>query len=844
MTKQCLHCFNSLRENEIDFCCLGCKTAYKMIAEMGFGNYYEMRDISLETLKIKPLDEEEFQDKIIDISEFVQEKDGVKSALLMVHGLHCGACVWLIENILKKQKNVINARINLSRKTLFLSWNGSLEDGNNLVKIIYKIGYKLLPFDSEILNDEEEKYNNSILRALAVAGFGAGNVMLFSFSLWFSDILQMGEKTRALLHFFSLLIAVPVIIYSVRPFIISAYKAIKSGFPNMDLAISIAIFLTTITSLIQTFNNAEHVYFDSAVMLIFFLLIGRYLDLKVRKKAFNIATEFSLLLTGYARIEEKGIIRTLPIKKITQGMILIVSAGEKIVADGVVIFGDSEIDSSIIDGETIPKKITKNSSVFAGSINISTPIRILVSKDYNESLIANIISLCEKIENSKNSYVKLSDNLAKFYLPAVHILAFATFLFWFDSGWQQALTIATTVLIITCPCALALAVPIVQTIAVSLLIKNGILVKSGNAIEILRKIKIIVFDKTGTLTKGKPDFISVLCLNKNKILLDEDKKNYLKIASSLAQNSSHPISKAIVRAYDFGKKEFVKFDEVKEEKGFGLEAKLGELNFRIGRKNFCKINSEFPVLENKNYLKSFAKFGDEELVFLFQDTIKDDAKIVINSLKEMKITPILLSGDGQENVENVAKILGIKEYYFEKTPIEKVEILEKIKAQNQQFSIRLSKIRFCKKFIGSSFFGDAVDKDIHEESKNEIITKFEAKDRICNSLIMVGDGINDAPSLAISDVSISFSEASDISQNIADIVISGNKLEPLLKLIKISKKAIKLMKQNLGLALIYNLIAISFAVLGHVTPLVAAFSMSFSSLIVLLNSLRISKPKS
>lgn len=793
MTKQCLHCFNSLKEDEIDFCCLGCKTAYEMIAEMGFKNYYEIRDITLETLKIKPLDEKEFQDKIVDISEFAQEKDGIKSVLLMVHGLHCGACVWLIENILKKQKNVINARINLSRKTLSLSWNGSFEDGNNLIKTIYKIGYKLLPFDSEILNDEEEKYNNSILKALAVAGFGAGNVMLFSFSLWFSDILQMGEKTRALLHFFSLLIAVPVIIYSIRPFVISAYKAFKSGFPNMDLAISIAIFLTTITSLIQTFNNAEHVYFDSAVMLIFFLLIGRYLDLKVRKRAFNIATEFSILLTGFAKIEEKGIIRTLPIKKITKGMVLIVSAGEKIVADGMVIFGDSEIDSSIIDGETMPKKISKNSEVYAGSINISTPIRILVTKDYSDSLISNIISLCEKIENSKNSYVKLSDNLAKFYLPAVHILAFATFIFWFDSGWQHALTIATTVLIITCPCALALAVPIVQTIAVSLLIKNGILVKSGNAIEILRKIKIIVFDKTGTLTKGKPDFIDVLPINGDKILSNEDKTNYLRIASSLAQNSSHPISKAIVKSYDNNEKPII-FDEIREEKGFGLEAKLGEVNFKIGRKSFCEIFSK-SKLQNKNYLKSFAKFGDEELVFLFQDTIKDDAKIVIESLKEMKITPILLSGDEQENVENIAQILGIKEYYFKQTPISKVEFLEKIKEKNQQF-------------------------------------------------IMVGDGINDAPSLAISDVSISFSEASDISQNIADIVVSSNKLEPLLKLIKISKKAIKLMKQNLFIALIYNAIAISFAVLGYVTPLVAAFSMSFSSLVVLLNSLRISKLKS
>ncbi len=776
MIKSCLHCGEDTKKITEDFCCLGCSTAYKIINKLGFENYYKLREINFASGKIKP----EAID-IPDISEFVlTEKDGANSISLMVQGMHCAACVWLIESILKKQENVIAARINLSKKTLFLRFSGDKKTGNDLVKLIHEIGYKLLPFDEEVLNSAEKKYNDSILRALAVAGFGAGNIMLFSLSLWFSDTLEMGVNTRNLLHFFSSLIALPVIIFSARPFFSSAWKSIKQGYPNMDLAISIAIFLACVVSLLETFRSASHVYFDSAVMLIFFLLIGRYLDVKARKKAFAVATEFTMLAASFGRVEEDSKMKILPSRQLLEDMILVVAAGEKIAADGIVIEGESEVDTSLITGESLPKKIIKNSEVFAGTINLAQPLKIRITKSPQHSLLAEIIHLSEEAEVKKNHYIRIADYLSKFYTPAVHLIAFATFLFWFKNGWEVALMNATAVLIITCPCALALAVPIVQTIVISNFIKKGILVKSGEALEKLRETDVIVFDKTGSLTIGAPKLV--------KIIAPQSQIDYVKLAASLTKNSRHPIAQAISASYGGELFEL----QVEENQGLGLAAKFENKILRLGRKEFCGVKSDFG--NEENLLSCFMKFGEEEIIFLFSDEIKMDAKAVIEKLRSDNKKIILLSGDSENVVKDVAQKLAISEFYFSQTPVSKVQFLEKLKAENKKF-------------------------------------------------VMIGDGLNDAPALALSHVSISFSRASDIAQNIADVVIQGEKLMPIIDLFSSSKKALSLMKQNLLIALVYNLVAVPYAIAGHVVPLIAAIAMSSSSLLVLFNSLRMNSKK-
>lgn len=794
MIKACLHCGNDTQNLQEEFCCLGCNSAYKIINKLGFKNYYNLRKIDPKERKLKPEEEDK-----IDLKEFISdEKNGSFSISLMVQGIHCAACVWLIESILKKQENVVKARVNLSRKSLFLQWQGDKEDGNKIAKIICDIGYKLLPFDEDLIRTEEKKYDDTIIKSLAVAGFGAGNIMFFSIILWIYGVENIGVSTKNLLHFFSAVIAIPVIIYSSRVFFSSALKSLKAGYPNMDLAISIAISLASIVSLLESFRKQEYVYFDSAVMLVFFLLIGRYLDMKARKKAFSIASEFTMLAASFGRVEEGGKNRILPVKEIKKDMILIVAAGEKIAADGIVIDGESEVDASLINGEVLPKRVAPDSQVFAAMINLDAPLRIKVTKTAQNSLISEIIRLSEELESKKGRYVGIADKLAKFYLPAVHVAAFSTFILWcfyLQDGWESALMKATAVLIITCPCALALAIPIVQTIAISEFIKKGILVKSGEALEKLREIDVVIFDKTGSLTVGKPKLVEVFLLKNNqRISLNEEQKDlYLKLAASLSAKSKHPISVAITKSYAGQLIDL----QIEENKGLGLKSSYQNKVIKLGRKSFCEVENDvkFDNLEDENLLISFMKFGEDELIFSFSDQIKEDAELVVSALKNMGKELILLSGDIEKNVRIVAQKTGISKYYFEQTPLTKVEFLQNLKSQNHK-------------------------------------------------ILMIGDGLNDAPSLAVADVSMSFSDGADISQNIADIVIQGYKLNPVIEVINSSQKAIALMKQNLSIALIYNLIALPFAASGFVVPLVAAFAMSSSSILVLLNSLRMSGFKS
>ncbi len=785
MVKFCKHCQEINLDPKDDFCCIGCKSAFNIINGFGLSQYYLQRIISSSVKKLKPEEE-----KLADIDEFIQEKNGIFSVLASIQGMHCAACVWLIESILKKQKNVTKARINLSKKTLLLEFAGDDKKyANELVNIIHKIGYKILPLDQQILNREEKKYDDSIIKSLAIAGFGMGNIMLFSLIFWLYPSGDIGENTKNLMQFFSSLIALPVIIFSSRPFFSSAIKSIKVGFPNMDLAISVAIFLACLVSFLETFRNASHIYFDSAVMLIFFLLIGRYLDAKARRKAFNIAAEFSLLAASFGRVIEQNEVKIIPSKKLKEGMILLVAAGEKIAADGIVIDGESNVDFAIINGESIPKKIMLGSNVFGGTINLESPLKIKITKTPENSLLAEIISLSEEVENQKNSYVRIADKLAKIYLPAVHILAIATFFYWLKNGWEIAMMNATAVLIITCPCALALAVPIVQTILISNFIKKGVLVKSGEALEKLDQIDNIIFDKTGSLTIGEIKFSEIHKIEngQKKALQESEKKFILKLIVSVAQNSKHPISQAICQEFN-GEFLTLKTEEIA---GFGLVSEFENKPIKLGKAQFCETQK---FQNDDRLMQTFFKYDAQDFVLSFVDEIKKDAAATIIQLQKISKKIILLSGDNEKNVRKVAAEIGISEFYYEKNPLEKVAFLQQLKAKKQ-------------------------------------------------NILMIGDGLNDAPSLALADVSISFSKASDISQNIADIVIQGENLMPIFSVIKSAKKSLKLMRQNLLIALIYNILAIPFAISGQVVPMLAAAAMSSSSLIVLLNSFRINSKK-
>ena len=700
-------------------------------------------------------------------------EDGRHTLFVLVSGVHCAGCIQKIESSLAGEQDIQNARLNFSTRRLSLVWDGDARRANGFVQTIEALGYGVQPYDPEIEKAETKREERFLLLCLGVAGFAMGNVMLLSVGVWSTSAETMGLATRDLMHWVSAIIALPTILFSGRPFFRSALRAITTGHTNMDVPISLALLLVGGMSLFETVNHGAHVYFDSAVMLMFFLLIGRYLDFRARKNARSTATDLLSTLSGFATVIEGGQTRRVLIRELKEGMAVRVSAGEKFPIDAIVTEGTSDVDTSLVTGETMPREITEGGEVFAGTMNLSTPIMIKVAKAAENSLLADIVRLMEKAGQGQAKYVRLADRAAQLYTPIVHICAAAAFLGWLFIGglpWQESLMIAITVLIITCPCALGLAVPVVQILASGRLMKNGVLVKSGDALERLARIDTILLDKTGTLTLGRPQL----------------KGGYdaaaLQMAASLAAHSAHPLSKAL--HYDG---ELLEIQDVLEHPGRGLEGSYNGKLIRLGSRVWCGDKGAAPSEALELWL---SVEGEAPSSFHFTDQLREDAPYIVGELKRADLEPIILSGDRRSVADKIAKEVGVEHVYAEQTPTQKFEILEEIKCSGR-------------------------------------------------SVLMVGDGLNDAPVLAGADVSMAPGSAIDMAQNAADIVFMGDQLSPIYETYKTARITQKLVKQNFALAVIYNIIAVPLALGGFVTPLIAAIAMSGSSLIVIANSFRL-----
>lgn len=703
------------------------------------------------------------------------EADGTHSVNLLVDGMHCPSCVAIIENVLKKQESVQTARLNLSTRRLRVTWRGPVDLGDHWVSLINSMGYRAVPFDPATSETSEKKEERFLLLCLAVAGFSSGNLMLFSIPLWSSDMVEMGAATRTFFHWIQAAIAIPAIAYCGIPFYASAWKALRVFKTNMDVPISVAVILATLMSVFETATFGSHSYFDSAVMLLFFLLIGRYLESRARGRARSAAHDLLQMMTGFAtHLKKDGTQEIIPLSEIKEGMVLLIAAGEKIGADGVIVSGTSQIDTSLITGESLPQEVNVGGVLFAGTINIAAPITMHVTKAGERSLLSEIIKLMESAEQTQAKYVTVADKISGWYTPVVHVLAAGTFIGWMMLGnvaWQVALLYAATVLIITCPCALGLAVPVVQVLASSKLMRSGILLKSGSALERLASITHAVFDKTGTLTLGKPALTS----------LHSDRQ--LQLAASLAVHSKHPLSQALVKAYSGTLLQM----DVNEVQGCGLEA----AGVKLGKRNWATNLTDEGGSELELWL---AEDGKSPVRFTFSDQLREDAKQVVATLQSSGIKTALLSGDRQEVTKNVAVQLVIETFEGALSPMQKSKKIAALKADGA-------------------------------------------------NVLMVGDGLNDAPSLSGATISMSPASAMDITQNAADIVFQGDKLQPVLTAWKTAKFSQILVKQNFVLAILYNVIAIPLAVAGQVTPLIAAIAMSSSSLLVIVNAMRLNWSK-
>ncbi len=709
----------------------------------------------------------------------------------VVEGLHCPSCIREIEGKLKENPQVKGARVNLTTQRLAVEWGEDttskeqhLIRSDNIISTLLDIGFKGHRFKNDAQNNAADDELKMLLKSMAVAGFVMMNVMLFSISVWDGGTEGMESSTRILFHWFSALLVLPAAAYSGRVFYKSAWGALKNRHVNMDVPISLAVILACAMSVIQTINEQEHTYYDAAIMLLFFLLIGRYLDRKMRNHARSVAQNLMNYRSDKTTlIHEDGTSEIIAAEMLVPDMILRILPGERIPADGILENGASEIDCSLVTGETMPAKAAAGTKLFAGTLNLSGAVDMKVTAVTGKTLLDEIIKLMENAEQGRAKYVKLADKAASIYAPLVHTLALCTFLGWFfiaDLSWDNSLIIAISVLIITCPCALGLAVPVVQVVASSRLFKSGILVKAGDALERLAEIDTVVFDKTGTLTLGQPELVNSANISSGD----------MQLAAKLAKKSSHPLCRALIAACHAKDIPTVAANTTLTEKsGMGLEANIDGFDIRLGSREWCSVDEEEG--QDNPYSELWLKQrGKDPVCFSFRDRLRGDAKEVISFFKAQKFEVILLSGDRKAAVDEAAAELNIEDAKSSYKPQDKINEIERLKAAGKK-------------------------------------------------VLMVGDGLNDAPALTAAHVSISPSSAADVSQNAADFIFQSASLDSLVKAYQISKKSRALVFSNFALAALYNIIAVPFAAAGYLTPLIAALAMSGSSIIVTANALRL-----
>jgi Cu2+-exporting ATPase len=746
------------------FCCTGCEVAFDTIQSLGLGDYYER------CIAERPPRPE--RSERIDLTRFITARaDGTRELTMAIDGLRCGACVWLIESVLGKEQSVQTGRVNMTSRRLKLIWRGADAEGERLAARVESLGYRLVPFDPAALAAARDETDRALIRALAVTGFAAINVMLMSIGVWAGEasglLAGMGPATRDLLHYVSALIALPAIAYGGMTFFRSALAALRHGRTNMDVPISIGVVLVTGLSLVETLAHGHDTYFDSAVMLLFFLLVGRVLDHRARGQVRATVELLMTLRTADVTVLEPGGTATRrPAHAVVPGDRVLAGMGERIGADGIVERGESSVDTSLVTGESLPVTVIPGSQVFAGTMNLGAPLTIRVTAAEEGTLLAECARLIEASEARRSRFVVLADRVAKRYAPTVHLTALATFLGWYFLGHAsavQALLAAISVLIVTCPCALALAVPAVQVIATARLFRAGILLKSPTALERLAEVDTVVFDKTGTLTE--PSLA---------LLPGSADPEVLRDAASLAVHSRHPLARALAAAAG----PVIMAPDVVEHPGLGVSsggARLGSAAF-VGAIPGDAVGPELW----------FARPGIAPVRFAFAEKARTDAAATIARLKAMDLRVALLSGDREASVARVAREVGIDDWTAACSPVDKVAAL---RAMGQR-------------------------------------------------VLMVGDGLNDGPCLAEAHVSASPATAVDVSQTLADAVFQGAGLGAIATLIQTARRARGLMRGNIGMSLVYNLLMVPLAVAGFVTPWLAAAAMSGSSLLVIGNSFR------
>jgi Cu2+-exporting ATPase len=711
---------------------------------------------------------------------FVRDAKAGKAQIdFLVPEMHCAGCLGKLERALLGLPGVEAARANLTARRVVVRFDPATAAPEDLLTTIEARGYAARPFDPALFDvAESDTAGGELVRAMAVAGFAASNIMLLSVSVWSGA----EAATRDFFHWVSALIALPAIAYAGRPFFRSAWRALVSRDMNMDVPISLGVLLAAGMSLYETATHGEHAWFDAAVSLLFFLLVGRFLDHRMRDVARSAAARLmSIAARSAMRVEPDSSAVHVPIGQIAPGDRVRIAAGERIPLDGVVAEGSSDVDRSMLTGEAVPETVSAGGRVFAGTMNLTGPLTVQVTARSADTVLADIARLMEAAERSGSRFVRLADAAARSYAPAVHVLALATLIGWLaiGGGWHAALTACVAVLIITCPCALGLAVPAVQVVTSGFLLKRGIMLKDGSALERLATIGTVVFDKTGTLTEGAPALAECPAAD----------DTVWSVARALGEASRHPLARGLASAASERDISPAVVTNVSEQPGSGMAGVWNGQAVRLGR---CEwVGGADAAAEADARSEIWLRVGNgPALPFRFEDALRADAAETIAAIHALGLKVVLLSGDRDAAVAAIAARAGIEDWRARCAPSDKAAFLASLEAAGER-------------------------------------------------VVMVGDGINDAPALASASVSMSPASASDISQAAAGIVFTGCNLAPVLTAIRTARAARRTILQNFALAIGYNLFAVPIAMAGLATPLIAAVAMSTSSLLVTANALRL-----
>ncbi len=760
----------------LHFCCNGCQGVYHILQDDGLSSFYDK--IGKNTLS-KPLalgnnsstfDMDSFKKRYIR-----KTSEGFNRVDLIIEGIHCAACIWLNEKILDETQGIVEAKINFTNHKAKIVWDDDIVTLSQIIDKIRSIGYNAYPYEKTASDKKSTVNNRDYFLRMSVAIFASMNIMMIGVAKYTGFFTGMSASMTQMVHFAEWIFATPVLFYSGWIFFRGAYFGLRNKIINMDFLVISGATLTYAYSLYVLFGGAGNSYFDSVSMILTFVLVGKYLEVLGKKSAIDTMDKIKSYIPLEATIIENDGKKIVALDAIQVGNIIEVKNGEKASVDGEVVSGESSFDESSISGESLPVAKKLNDKIYSGTINLDKVIRYKATKDYANSTLNTIVELLEDSLNSKPKIEEMTNELSKYFSITILLLATITFVSWYFVGlpFENSLIITISVIVIACPCALALATPIASIVGISWLGREGILFKEAKFIEIFAKATTVIFDKTGTLTHGKLKVIS------HNINLSSEEYNLL---YSLVDSSTHPISKAIKSFLieNYPNLTHINLENIEQIPAVGVIATYQDKKLFGGKLDDTPLYTSYHFQINDTTLASF----------FLEDEIRDDSQKTIDYLQKNGIETIICSGDNQQVVEKMANTLGVKEYYSSITP----------------------------------------------QGKADLVTSLKENGKI---VVMVGDGINDSLALSRADISIAMGNGADIALAVSDVVILNDKLEGIIKSFYIAKRTFRFIKQNLFISLLYNLITLPLAIFGYVIPLVAALSMSLSSLLVVGNSMRI-----